>query len=111
MHHVVAEFHILDDLATPEGRRAGSPRVTACGTADRYAPAKFESSLEADRIAQIVRVVLAAVGLDVRPDRVELHAQRLMSDSDRCAYSGMSAIAIVSSISKPIDYVTVTYAP
>ncbi|SKY04769.1 Uncharacterised protein [Mycobacteroides abscessus subsp. abscessus] len=72
VHHVVAEFHVLDDLRDAERRRARPPARATRRTEDQSAADQLETALEADRVAQIPRVALPPVGFDVGADLVEL---------------------------------------
>ncbi len=75
VHHVVAELHVLDDLGHPRVHRHRPTRPTSWSTRTAGASGQLQPALEADRVPQVAGVPLAAAGLDVGADRVELCAE------------------------------------
>ena len=77
VHRVVAELHVLQDLGRAEQRRAEQPRGREEAREQRDAAGGGEAALQRDDAQDVVAVGLAAGGLDLGADLVELGADRL----------------------------------
>ncbi len=77
VHHVVADLHVVEDLGEREGGRAGDPGRREDTGPEQAATGDLEPALGADHLANVVGVVLAAIGEDALADRVELLAEAL----------------------------------
>jgi hypothetical protein len=77
VHHVVADLHVVEDLGEREGGRAGNPGRREDARPEQAAPGDLEPALGADHLADVVGVVLAAIGEDTLADRVEFLSETL----------------------------------
>ena len=77
MHHVVAQFHVLDDLSRTEQRRAQQPQRSAVAEQQHDPAAGHQRTLDGDGPPDVARVFLTARRLDVTADGVELGAEDL----------------------------------
>ena len=76
VHHVVADLHVLEDLGQRQRRRAGQPqRLARREPISSARAAEHELAVQLDRAADVARVALAEVGVDLVVDRVELAAE------------------------------------
>ena len=76
VHHVVPEFHVLDDLRERQQANSGEPRRTTTAGEKHCAAADFERTLQTNDVAHVSRILLAARLLDVATNRVEFAAER-----------------------------------
>ena len=77
MHHVVPEFHVLDDFRQTEHHGARGPRRLLVAREEHRPPTDCQSTLDGDCATDIPSVGLPARLLDVSPDGVQLRAQRV----------------------------------
>ena len=77
VHDVVAQLHVLEDLGHREHRGPGEPGRAPAREQQGHARGEHEPAVQGDGGADVARVALAEVGVDLVVDRVELAPERL----------------------------------
>jgi len=73
----VADLHVLEDLCQRERRRSGRPQRLEARADEQYATQQREPPVELDYRADVARVAVAEVVVDLLVELVELLADRL----------------------------------
>ena len=77
VHHVVADLHVLEDLRHRQRGRAAEPQRPVARADQHRAGGQHQLTVQLDRGADVARVAVAELGVDLVVDRVELAAELL----------------------------------
>ncbi len=75
VHHVVADFHILDDLGKPQGGGGGHEHWRNEAEWHHHPPCHFQAPVQADNLADVAGIPFAEIGEDLITNGVQVFFQ------------------------------------